>query len=67
MANGTIRAIIQKITDAVNGNKDMVLLAGKFWKLEHVNGFEYRITDDHNTDVGLRWTNDHGKLSFFMA
>ena len=67
MAHGTIKAIIQKITDAVNNNKDMVLLAGKFWKLEHVNGNEYRITDDHNTDAGLRWTNINGKLYFFMA
>lgn len=67
MANATIKAISVRIRDAFLKGNTSVILNGKKFVIERVYGAEWRLTDDHNTDLGLRFTASHGKLSFFMA
>lgn len=67
MASAIFAFITGKIREAVTGKKSVVVIHGKLFTIEHVNGNEYRITDERNLDCGIRWFNNDGKLSFFLA
>ena len=67
MANAIFASITGKIREAVTGKKSVVVIHEKLFTIEHVNGNEYRITDERNFDCGIRWLNNDGDLKFFLA
>lgn len=67
MANSIIRTLCREILRAFHSGKFTFSAFGKLFGIEHVSGMEYRIVTSENSDVGLRFMNERGKLRFFMA
>lgn len=67
MSQSIIRVIVREVVRAFRSGNFTISAFGKLFVLEHVNGTEYRLTDDRNTDCGIRFKYDHGNVSWFMA
>lgn len=67
MANSIIRSLCREILHSFVAGKFSVHAFGKVFRMEHVFGSQWRLTDESGNDVGLRWNVNAGKLSFFMA
>ena len=67
MANAIIRQLSLEIGHAFIAGKFSVSAFGKVFRMEHVYGTQWRLTDESGNDIGLRWNVNAGKLSFFMA
>ena len=68
MAEGTIKAIMLKVSDAFLSGKDSVMLNGqKYDILEGAKPHEYYIGNDRVGAIGLRFFAENRKLSFFIV